>query len=66
MKALWAIVAVAACVSSCGWTVSVASASRWRERAEAAEARAAEAEAWASTVEEEAQQMMDRVRGGRP
>ena len=62
MKALCAIVAVAACASSCGWAVAGASAARWRERAEAAEARAAEAEAWAVTVEEEAQQWVAEAR----
>lgn len=46
----------------CGWGRAA-----WLEtKARTAEARAAEAEAWASTVEEEAQQLMERVRGGRP
>lgn len=46
----------------CGWGRAA-----WLEaKARTAEARAAEAEAWASTVEEEAQQLMGRVRGGTP
>ena len=46
----------------CGWFRATWLAAKART----AEARAAEAEAWAVAVEEEAQQWMDRVRGGRP